>query len=89
LWIYGTGEFRFFASIGSGGFTSPTGDAGTLVQNMGGSFTYTAPDGSTDNFNISGCRRRCRTCSPLRHRDTENQNGEINDVLFPAAFRAE
>jgi RHS repeat-associated protein len=52
LRVYGTGEWRFFQ--GSGPYTSPAGDNGTLVKNMDGSFTYTTPDGRKDQFNSSG-----------------------------------
>jgi YD repeat-containing protein len=53
-WVYGTGGTRFFASAGNGQFTSPPTDAGTLVQNADGSFTYTGQDTSKKNFNSSG-----------------------------------
>ena len=33
LWISGTGDGRFFAGNGSGGFVSPDDDFGTLIQN--------------------------------------------------------
>jgi RHS repeat-associated protein len=57
LWLYGTGEVRFFQ--GAPGtlpytFTSPAEDNGTLVDNTDGSFTYTAADGTKTDFNSSG-----------------------------------
>src|SRR5262249_32507623 len=53
LWVYGTGGYRFFQGT-SGTLTSPAEDNGQLVVNGNGTFTYTAPDGSTINFNSSG-----------------------------------
>jgi RHS repeat-associated protein len=53
LWVYGTGGWRFFASNGAGGFTSPANDNGTLAMS-GSNFIYTAADGSTANFNSAG-----------------------------------
>ena len=48
-----TGGFRYFTGTGPS-YTSPANDQGTLVQNMGGSFTYTAKDQTQTNFNSSG-----------------------------------
>jgi RHS repeat-associated protein len=46
----------FTGSFGSGGgtFTDPAGEFGTLVQNSGGSYTYTATDGTVASFNSGG-----------------------------------
>ncbi len=48
-----TGGFRYFTGTGPG-YTSPANDQGTLVQNMGGSFTYTDKDQTQTNFDSSG-----------------------------------
>jgi hypothetical protein len=57
LWATGTGDARVFT--GNPGtltytYTSPANDFGTLVQNTDHSFTYTAPDQTTSNFDSSG-----------------------------------
>jgi RHS repeat-associated protein len=41
-------------TINSGSFTAPAWVQATLVQNEDGSYTYTLPDGDTENFNSSG-----------------------------------
>jgi len=48
------GTSLYFASNGSGGFTTPAGDFSTLVQNSDGSYTRTLPDGTQIHFNSSG-----------------------------------
>ena len=48
-----TGGFRYFTGTGPS-YTSPANDQGTLVQNMGGSYTYTAKDQTQTNFDSSG-----------------------------------
>jgi RHS repeat-associated protein len=53
LWVYGDGSTRFFSGT-SGTLTGPPEDTGSLVVNTGGSFTYTAADGSVIDFNSSG-----------------------------------
>jgi RHS repeat-associated protein len=52
LYVYGTGESRFFQ--GSGPYTSPANDMGTLVKNMDGSFTYTNKNQDKWNFDTTG-----------------------------------
>jgi YD repeat-containing protein len=53
--VYGIGGWRFYTDAGSGSYTSPAGDNGTLSKNLStGVFTYTTPDGRTWNFNSSG-----------------------------------
>ena len=54
LWVTGTGDSRLFAANGSGGFTSPATDLGTLVQNGNGTFTYTAANHVISNFSSTG-----------------------------------
>jgi RHS repeat-associated protein len=51
LRVYGTGGYRFYQ--GTGPFTSPAGDSGTLSLS-GGTYTYQTPDGQTWTFNGSG-----------------------------------
>jgi hypothetical protein len=53
LRLYGTGEYRFYASQGGGAYQSPAGDNGTLTFS-GTAYTYTTPDGQTWTFNSSG-----------------------------------
>jgi RHS repeat-associated protein len=53
LRVFGTGEWRFYQSLGGGAFQSPAGDNGTLSQ-TGGTYTYSTPDGRTWTFNSSG-----------------------------------
>jgi RHS repeat-associated protein len=48
------GTSLYFASNGSGGFTTPAGDFSTLVQNGNGTFTRTLADGTQIEFNSSG-----------------------------------
>ena len=48
-----TGGFRYFAGTGPS-YTSPANDQGTLVQNTGGSYTYTAKDQTKTNFDSTG-----------------------------------
>ncbi len=43
---------RFTWSVG--GYISPVGDTGTLVQNEDGTFTYTEKDGSKENYDPRG-----------------------------------
>jgi RHS repeat-associated protein len=52
LRVYGTGGYRFYS--GTGPYTSPTGDNGTLATAGGGGWTYTTPDGQVVTFNASG-----------------------------------
>jgi RHS repeat-associated protein len=52
LRIFGIGGFRFYS--GTGPYTSPAGDPGTLVKNGDNTFTYSLPDGRKWNFNTSG-----------------------------------
>jgi RHS repeat-associated protein len=54
LWVYGNGDSDFFAENSSGGYTSPSGNFGTLVQNNDGTFTYTAVDQVKWNFSSVG-----------------------------------
>jgi RHS repeat-associated protein len=54
VWVYGSGDARFFKSLGGNAYLSPPDDFGTLVKNVGGSFTYTAKDQTQFNFNSSG-----------------------------------
>jgi RHS repeat-associated protein len=53
LWVYGDGSTRFFSGT-SGTLTGPAEDNGALVVNGGGSFTYTAADGSVVDFDSAG-----------------------------------
>jgi YD repeat-containing protein len=53
LRLYGTGEWRFYASAGGGSYTSPAGDNGTLSLSAG-VYTYSTPDGQSWTFNSSG-----------------------------------
>ncbi len=48
-----TGGYRYFTGTGPG-YTSPANDQGTLVKNMGGSFTYTSKEQLQTNFDSSG-----------------------------------
>jgi RHS repeat-associated protein len=55
LFVYGTGGYRFFQ--GTGPYTSPANDAGTLTSASGGgltTYTYSTPDGQSETFNSSG-----------------------------------
>jgi RHS repeat-associated protein len=52
LRIFGTGGWRFYASSGSGTFTSPAEDNGTLAGT--GPYTYTTPEGVVTTFDSSG-----------------------------------
>jgi hypothetical protein len=52
LRVWGSGGFRFYASNGGGGYTSPAGDNGTLSYS-GGTYTYSTPDGQSWTFNSS------------------------------------
>jgi RHS repeat-associated protein len=51
LMVYGTGGYRFFS--GTGPFTSPANDNGTLTVS-GGTYTYYTPDGQQTVINSSG-----------------------------------
>ena len=53
LWVYGTGDSEFFASAGSGAYTSPTGNYGSLTQ-VGGGYTYTANGSIKEQFDSNG-----------------------------------
>ncbi len=54
-WKDGNGNGRFFAAGLLGPFTSPTGDFGTLTQNMDGSYSYVGKGSlTTEHFNSSG-----------------------------------
>jgi RHS repeat-associated protein len=53
LWVNGSGDSRFFASNGQGGYTSPAEDFGTLAA-TGSTYTYTAKDKTKWIFNSSG-----------------------------------
>ncbi len=48
-----TGWKKRFTPSG-GGFTSPTGETGTLVQNADGTFTFTEKSGDRENFDANG-----------------------------------
>jgi hypothetical protein len=51
LWISGNGFSRIFPGNGSGTFTNPSGDFGTLTQNLTtGVFTYVAKDQTVWTF---------------------------------------
>ena len=54
LWFTGSGDWSYFANNGSGGYISPAGNFGTLVQNGGGDYTYTDPHQNTWNFSSAG-----------------------------------
>jgi YD repeat-containing protein len=61
LRVYGTGESRFYASNGMGGYTSPANDAGTLTVATVGittTYTYTSIDQQTWTFNGNGYQTR-------------------------------
>ncbi len=51
LRVYGEGGYAFYA--GSGTYTSPPGDDGTLTLS-GGTYTYRTPDGQSWTFNNAG-----------------------------------
>jgi RHS repeat-associated protein len=53
LWAYGTGESDFFASSG-GGYTSPTGNFGTLTGNSSIGYTYIANGQGQEQFAPNG-----------------------------------
>ncbi len=52
LRVSGAGGYAFYAGSGSS-FTSPAGDDGTLTQ-VGGTYTYSTPDGQSWAFNSGG-----------------------------------
>jgi RHS repeat-associated protein len=54
LWVYGDGSTRLFAYGPGSTLVSPPEDNGTLTLNTGGSYTYSAADGSQIDFNSSG-----------------------------------
>jgi RHS repeat-associated protein len=59
LFAYGAGGFRFFQ--GTGPFTSPANDDGTLTSASSGgvtTYTYSTPDGQAETFNGSGYETR-------------------------------
>jgi YD repeat-containing protein len=49
----GKGGWSFYASNGSGGYTDPAGDSGTLAPS-GGGWSYTSSDGEALAFDASG-----------------------------------
>ncbi|MBA4191276.1 MAG: hypothetical protein C0467_25115 [Planctomycetaceae bacterium] len=51
--LYGRGGWGFYTDSGSGTYTSPAGDAGTLIAS-GGGWQYTAFDGDIRTFDSSG-----------------------------------
>jgi RHS repeat-associated protein len=54
MWVHGGGEARYFQSLGNNAYLSPANDFGTLVKNVGGTYTYTAKDQTKFNFDSSG-----------------------------------
>ena len=56
LWYGGSGGTAWFASNGSGGYTSPAGplNSSTLVLNGGGTYTLTDKFGNAENFSSTG-----------------------------------
>jgi YD repeat-containing protein len=54
VWVYGNGDWRYFAQNPDGSYTNPPEDFGTLVQNPDGSWTYTARDRTVTNFALDG-----------------------------------
>lgn len=56
LWYGGAGGTAWFASNGSGGYTSPAGplNSSTLVLNGGGTYTLTDKYGNQENFTSAG-----------------------------------
>src|SRR5262249_47895561 len=55
LWVYGSGQSRFFQGPVGGPFQSPPNDFGTLVQApAGGPYTYTAKDDTEWLFDSLG-----------------------------------
>jgi hypothetical protein len=54
MWVHGSGEARYFQSLGNNNYLSPPNDFGTLVQNVGGDYTYTAKDQTKFNFDSTG-----------------------------------
>jgi RHS repeat-associated protein len=53
LWVYGDGTTDFFQGT-AGVLVNPADNQGILIVNAGGSFTYTATDGSKVDFNSAG-----------------------------------
>ena len=53
VYAYGTGESRFFATAG-GGYTSPTGEFGSLTGNATTGWTYTANGVIKEQFDTTG-----------------------------------
>jgi len=51
LRVFGTGEWSFYE--GTGTFTSPGDDFGTLATS-GSGYTYTSPDGEVESYNSAG-----------------------------------
>ena len=72
LWNSGTGNTAWFASNGSGGFSSPAGalNSSTLVLNGGGSYTLTDKLGNAENFSSAGLY-------PHLHRRYERQYDQL------------
>ena len=51
---FGGGGWAFYIDAGSGQYSEPAGDAGTLASRVGGGWTYTSWDGQVSTFDSSG-----------------------------------
>jgi RHS repeat-associated protein len=54
MWVYGNGGLEFFPSLTTTTYESPGSNAGTLVKNTDGSYTYTSIHHLKELFNSTG-----------------------------------
>ena len=86
VWATGSGDARVFT--GNPGtlpytFTSPSNDFGTLVENVGGTFTYTAKNQIKINFDSSGRQTSVVDTHSLATSYTYDTGGKLTAVATP------
>src|SRR5579883_2437460 len=83
IWLNGDGTYSFFTSTGTSSFASPAGNFGTLVKNLGGSYTYTDTTGLVYQFDSSGLLTSISDPDGQTAQFDYNSSGDLTEVITP------
>ncbi len=86
LYVSGSGGARFFGDAGSGTYTSPAVDRGTLVKNGDNTYTYTSIDQNEWSFATDGKLSNIVDTHSLRTTFTYNGSDQIENITRPSGF---
>ena len=80
LYVYGTGDARFFSGSGTGTYTNPANEFGTLAKNVDNTYTYTAVDKTKRNFDSSGKLSSLQDIHNIRTTFSYNGSSQITGI---------